>query len=231
MRNSINKTTVLIVLAVFLTISVGYALFSDTITIEGTATAQGNFDVEATCVTDIQDKEFVEAYSDVTIEDNGFENEECIVNTNPDSTAYSVNLKYPGASKTWLIKFTNKGSVDAKMNAEVLNDGDFAKALIKTYDSKTNTLINSEEKTESAFIAPNKPFFQKASGEYLSVQDDWREFYTFDDDYGYFLLKPGASMYIPMKYSWSTNEKYSKDGEYYVATQTVSVDWMQAVGN
>ena len=43
MRKSINKTVVIIVLALFLTISVGYALFSDTITIEGTATAQDKF--------------------------------------------------------------------------------------------------------------------------------------------------------------------------------------------
>ena len=34
MRKSINKTTVIIVLAIFLTISVRYALFSDIITIE-----------------------------------------------------------------------------------------------------------------------------------------------------------------------------------------------------
>ena len=53
MRESINKTTVIIVLAVFLTLSVGYALFSDTITIEGTATAQGNFDLTATCNTGV----------------------------------------------------------------------------------------------------------------------------------------------------------------------------------
>ena len=38
-------------LALLLVMSVGYALFSDTITVTGTATAKGNFDVTATCQT------------------------------------------------------------------------------------------------------------------------------------------------------------------------------------
>ena len=36
-------------LALLLVLSVGYALFSETITINGTATAKGNFDMTATC--------------------------------------------------------------------------------------------------------------------------------------------------------------------------------------
>ena len=55
MKKTMNKTTVIIVLALFLSISVEYALFSDTITIEGTATAQGTFDIKVTCLITIPD--------------------------------------------------------------------------------------------------------------------------------------------------------------------------------
>ena len=230
MRKSINKTTVIIVLAIFLTISVGYALFSDTITIEGTATAQGNFNVDATCVTNLSDKEIEYASKELTIEDNGYKEENCTVLN--DELTYSVGLEYPGASKVWLIKFTNTGSIDAKMNLEVLDDG-LSNSTVNTYNSQTNALINSEEQRWGGFITNDKPFFQRANGEYVSQDDDgWmEEFYTWDDDYEYFFLSPGASIYVPMKYGWPNKETYSKSGEYYVATQTVSADWMQAVGN
>ena len=46
-----NKKNKILVgcLALLLVLSVGYALFSETITINGTATAKGNFDIVGTC--------------------------------------------------------------------------------------------------------------------------------------------------------------------------------------
>ena len=38
------------IIAFILTVAVGYALFSETLTISGTATAEGTFDVEFTSV-------------------------------------------------------------------------------------------------------------------------------------------------------------------------------------
>ena len=44
-----NKNMIIIgVIAILLTVAVGYALFSDTLTINGTATAQGDFSFSVT---------------------------------------------------------------------------------------------------------------------------------------------------------------------------------------
>ena len=54
------------VLAFVLVCVVGYALFSESITVTGTATADGNFNITATCYKGIYEK------SNLTNEDLGF---------------------------------------------------------------------------------------------------------------------------------------------------------------
>ena len=46
-----KKSNVLLItiLAIIVTLMIGYALFSETITVTGTATAKGSFDIEVTC--------------------------------------------------------------------------------------------------------------------------------------------------------------------------------------
>ena len=117
MKKTMNKTTVIIRLALFLSISVGYALFSDTITIEGTATAQGNFDIEATCLTTIPEELGNALNGEIYIKmnqhpENGYKDEKCTVNGN--KVNYSIGLEYLGAMKYYAIKFENIGSIDAK---------------------------------------------------------------------------------------------------------------------
>ena len=95
------------------------------------------------------------------------------------------------------------------------------------------------KKSRRELIPPTTPILNSIVAKTLkahgvpSLEDTSESHYASlsDDDYEYFMLKPGASVYIPMKYEWPNKETYSKSGEYYVATQTVSVDWMQAVGN
>ena len=231
MRKSINKTTVIIVLVVFLTLSVGYALFSDTITIEGTATAQGTFDITATCITNLDDtqKELVfETGAYYEEEDNGYENESCTVLD--DKVTYSVGLKYPTATKTILIKLTNVGNIDAKFNLEdyIINmDEGYS---IKAYNSDTNELINGNIEYHRSFIRASYMIFQKADGTYILDNDDEsEEFFEINDESIYVVLKSNESFYIVMNAVW---DSYNfEDNVYYVAKQNVKIDWIQAVGN
>ena len=51
MKNEKKSKILIGCLALLLVMAVGYALFSETITINGTATAKGDFDISFTCET------------------------------------------------------------------------------------------------------------------------------------------------------------------------------------
>ena len=112
MRKSINRTTVIIVLAIFLSVSVGYALFSDTITIVGTATAQGNFDIEASCTMGYDnDLRIALGLYEEDIMESGYKNESCVIGDN--KATINVELEYPGASRAFIVNMKNTGTIDA----------------------------------------------------------------------------------------------------------------------
>ena len=133
MRKSINKTTVIIVLAIFLSLSVGYALFSDTITIEGTATAQGNFDMTATCQTGYsEDWINLEEFESEDEGQSGYINDICTVSN--DTITASVELKQPGSARTFKKNIKNTGSIDAylKLDSKLTGPAVFDENFITT---------------------------------------------------------------------------------------------------
>ena len=94
------------VIAFVLAVAVGYALFSETLTVTGTATATGNFDVEFTKVGTITKVGYT-----------GAGDSEIAVNS-PDKNTLTVTvnkLDYPGAYVEIPVTITNKGSVSAKL--------------------------------------------------------------------------------------------------------------------
>ena len=102
-----KKTNKILVgcLALLLTLAVGYALFSETITVTGTATAKGSFDVEFTSVG--------------TPKCSGY-SEECVAanlaNISSDKNTLNVTvnkLQYPGAYVEIPVTVTNVGSIPA----------------------------------------------------------------------------------------------------------------------
>lgn len=90
------------VVAFVLAVAVGYALFSETITINGTATAKGNFDVEFTTATISQEKGSTGATATISDDKNTL-------------TISVPKLEYPGAYVVIPVTVTNKGSIPAKM--------------------------------------------------------------------------------------------------------------------
>lgn len=115
-----NKKSKILIgcLALLLVLSVGYALFSQNITINGTATAKGEFDIAITCEPDITD-ELSDAliklgFSETEITSyrnaqNSYENDICTVSGN--EVTYSVGLLAPAAKRLFTIKVTNAGSI------------------------------------------------------------------------------------------------------------------------
>ena len=87
-------------LALLLVLSVGYALFSETITINGTATAKGNFDIGITC-------------SLAAVEGSG--TGKCTTGNNSVTTIST--LTKPSEIISYEIIITNNGTIPAKLKS------------------------------------------------------------------------------------------------------------------
>ncbi len=95
------------VIAFVLAVAVGYALFSETLTISGTASASGDFDVEFTSIGDVTSSGYTKQpdSADIAVIESG----------NNELTITVDKLDYPGAYVEIPVTITNKGSVPAKL--------------------------------------------------------------------------------------------------------------------
>ena len=104
-----QNIAIISVVALILAVAVGYALFSEKLTINGTATAKGDFDVEFTSVGTPTCSGFsgtCEAATLGTISDD------------KNTLTITVNkLQYPGAYVEIPVTVTNKGSIPAVLKS------------------------------------------------------------------------------------------------------------------
>jgi len=125
-----KNLSVAVVLAVLLTLAVGYALFSQTINITGTATAQGSFSYNIQVQKGINE----EAYSDDVYEIGnefgstgtyaidfytsyvGSEPSSASILNTGNNVTYSVNFTKPRQRQFFTIKVTNTGTIDMEVN-------------------------------------------------------------------------------------------------------------------
>ena len=93
---------VVVMVSFFLFLSMGYALFSETLIINGTATAMGTFDVE---------------FTDATVtEQVGSTLSTALISNDKNTLTINVpKLEYPGSYVNILVTVTNKGSIPAKL--------------------------------------------------------------------------------------------------------------------
>ena len=104
-------------LALLLVMVAGYALFSQNLTINGTAKAQGDFSVTATCEKRIPAnlldnvKLFFTKYDVAWVDENAYYDDSCTVSGN--NINYQASFKYPGARRYFVVKVKNTGSITA----------------------------------------------------------------------------------------------------------------------
>lgn len=105
----------LCIVVFFLVLSVGYALFSETINIEGTATAKGNFDVEFASVGQIESVGYTK---------KGLETQELAKISDDKNTLNIIvnSLDYPGAYVIVPVTVTNVGSIPAVLEGVEQNN-------------------------------------------------------------------------------------------------------------
>ena len=113
MKVKINNKKVLIVLLIILLliIAVGYAVFSETLTIQGTANAKGTFDLE------FQNAEIVKNI--------GANEEKTTAEISADKNTLTVNvadLEYPGAGVEFSVDIVNVGTMPAEVHAVTPNN-------------------------------------------------------------------------------------------------------------
>ena len=87
-------------LALLLVLSVGYALFSETIVINGTATAKGGFELTTTCVKGLSNDIITHIGGDTTSEtfQGGYSNDSC--NVTNQRVDINVGTLKAGETKT-----------------------------------------------------------------------------------------------------------------------------------
>ena len=228
-------------LSLLLVLSVGYALFSETITINGTATAKGSFDITTTCEPGLS--EDVVGYLGVNSTDeeqHGFENSICDVKDN--LVTLTTDLLYPTAARYFTIKMTNKGSIPAIIwgaedgkSVESLDIGGGASWFLK--DKETDEIIKSVEsdsmKVNSGIrtVISNitLPKFDATNNVLMDV------IYDTEKQYAGIKLEPGESIYVIIffQYPEEANELMNDNGksEYFEFKLNHEFKWEQYTDN
>ena len=213
---------------------VGYALFSETITVTGTAAAQGNFDITATCTKGIAADTGL-ALSDIDgfeeLTEGGYENDTCTVSDN--KVSFNVNLKYPSAARMFTVKVENTGSIPAELIFGASEDGDgLADTVVKVCkinsDGSTGTCsstLNWTGGTSNPFRAYLIGFRDKNGFYSLDNTDKLLNF--FDVDTENIILDPGESVYYVMGMIWSESYKSDINSSNYKFEATTTLPFTQ----
>ena len=110
-----NNKLLIIILTIIVTLMMGYALFSENITVTGTATASGNFDINYTCQTGLAsvDGIYDNAFNSLNGQEteNSYSDDSCSIVDNKIS--FKTNLTAPGAMRYYTVKITNNGTIPA----------------------------------------------------------------------------------------------------------------------
>ena len=187
-------------LALLLVMVAGYALFSQNITINGTAKAQGDFSVTATCQAGIPANLVASVksiYGTNWVDENGYYDDSCTVNGN--NINFKTSLKWPGARRYFVVKVTNTGSIDAIESYDYNNDThNFC------YDTNGNDKFESDECNNS--IIDWTKIVDYTGFSVFAIEDNNGKLFTSDNiteenrsnfltEDGDVMLKPGFSGY------------------------------------
>lgn len=108
-----NNKILVGVLALIVAMTIGYAIFSDKITITGTAKAKGDFSITASCQTGLDSRLGLIPEIDLKPE-GGYRNDSCTVSGN--TVSINLDLDYITATRYFTVKMTNTGTIDAMLN-------------------------------------------------------------------------------------------------------------------
>ena len=179
-----NKNKILVgCLALLLVLSVGYALFSETITINGTATAKGNFDITYTCwvateddyVTNGNDRYWTRGGTGTCEIVNG------VIKTNS-------TLSKPTDEVNFGITLTNNGTIPA---------------VLKTVDSSNN--VGKDLTSSGDYVYADYNNYLVAYYEIYGISNGIDG--DSESEAANFVLSPGESTTVRIFHSWYDSDE------------------------
>lgn len=158
---------IVVIIAFVLTISIGYALFSETITINGTATAKGNFDVEFTSAT-------------ITNE-VGSTGSTAVISSDKNSLDITVpKLEYPGAYTEISVVVTNKGTIPTILNSieetNLTSNSNITISYTGLQELKNQELIQNETQSFTVKVLWNADSTASAKNINFTIKLNYQQF-------------------------------------------------------
>ncbi len=208
-----NGNKILLGILVFVVVCVvGYALFSETITITGTATAKGNFEITTT-VADYKEVtgDTYWEYGIVTASN---------INVVDNVVTASATLGAPSSVKKFAIKVENTGTIPAVLKSITDENGNNAYTSNSYSKSKCNT--NKTTCLQVDLMADSNLHDDYAS------EPGWPEVVFEDEGIFEAVLDPGEFTYYYISIAWSQN---STSSETISMSYTFKLNWEQITVN
>ena len=186
---------------------IGYALFSETITVTGTATASGSFDILATCQTGLSNDALAILAPgenvNADIDQAGYKNDSCeVIN---EDVKIAVEFEYPTARRYFTINFKNNDTIAASFD---LQNGivDSTTACSKNYNEAEYCIpLTGDYAIFNNFYQADMLGIKTSSGKILTSEDeDWSNYVS---DEGVVTLNPNDTMIFFLEMSWSREDE------------------------
>ena len=218
-----NNKILVGVLALIVAMTIGYALFSDNITITGTAKAKGDFSITATCKTGLDSRLTL---SELGLDpEGGYRNDSCTVSGN--TVSISLDLDYLTATRYFTVKMTNSGTIDATLNLSNITES--GKICLDGVNSEPNGKIEEDECADpslSGFSNVNlfdvMPLAAEKSDGTILIDAEDPNFADFMDEDGNLIIKPGNSFLFLVKGSADIDFFGSGGEEGFLITSDIS---------
>ena len=214
--NSGNKL-LLGILAFVVACVVGYALFSESITITGSASAKGDGDIDVSCTKGVSDS--LLQGIDITrkeAKEGGYQNDSCTVDGM--NVSFNTELLYPTATRYFTVKVTNKGNIKATYdNSDGLKtkEGEFCYDGQNTGGVKDGVIKESDDCISAAsfdlnFIEVGPIAIETKDGTILGFDsDDLSKYYN--EDTGIITIDNNESIIFIAVNSWLDDPIASSD--------------------
>ncbi len=206
-------------LALLLVMVAGYALFSQNLTINGTAKAQGEFSLSMTCTPGILDE--IIRYSSDYGSQSGYSNDSCSVAN--DTVTFHTDLAYPTARRYFTVKVVNTGSITAvDESVDVLTQymGNFENNKNCQYNSSDDSLVRCYNPNGNDTTNSKTKYFKTTRRGAISILEN-RDKLT---------LEPGDTFYLTLGITWPSllqMPKFQTGEWYFKLTRQYTLDFVQ----
>ena len=207
-------------LALLLVMSVGYALFSDTITINGSATAKGDFSITTACYEFANPANGILGDSNNTSDSGSISN--AAISCEGNVVNASATLDYPGSMKWFGVAVTNTGTIPAKLKKVVeLNNPDEMVCEVGNCSSIIYNFVKNANNTNSvvAELYPDISYVEDYQSETLGYDGSW------DEAQLDAVLDPGETAYFYIEMRWDSNS--TTPGDPLTSSLNAQITWEQ----